>query len=675
MKNSKEQQLAKYPKRFDRLKAFFMKHKIPARLAFLALGIASTVWFLVRVIPKPSRAGYPCMRAATPFMSSFVLWILGVSASLFAFKKSKQLFIKTKYLLAGLAVVGGIAGALVAFSSMSSSSYADMTDEQIEHLAPNQPMGTAVGVMPGRVVWVWDADATDETCENTQEDPYYDVSNHDQTVVDKMVDDAIKKLADQTTVADAWTELFKNFNSRKGKGAVDYVDGETVFIKINQGTASWLTDDGEDLSRSYEGWKGNHPPIAETSTAAMLAILRHLVDEVGVAEEDIYIGDPIAHIYKHAYDAMVAEYPDVNYVDKDAQYESEGRYTLSIPEDPVIYWSDEGETMGDAVEDYLYTELQDADYLINLAALKAHARAGITLCAKNHFGSHTRESAGHLHPGLIAPVNDVPETDDYDLFYRVQVDIMGHENLGGNTVLFFVDGLWGGTEATEQPVKWQMAPFNDDWPNSIFVSQDQVALESVCFDFLREEAAQNELFNDRPLMVAADEYLEHAADPANWPDGVTYAPDVAATTLTSLGTHEHWNNPTLKNYSRNLDPENGTGIELAAVPSELVTTQEVPVGMKPYSLQQNYPNPFSESTQVSFQLMMPSQVDLTVFNIKGEAIRTLAAGSRQGGAYNITWDAKDSKGQKVANGVYFCRLQVVNAQGEFVNTRMMLLSK
>ena len=46
----------------------------------LALGLAALVWFLVRVVPKPSRAAYPCQRAAFPLASAFVLWLAGVVA-------------------------------------------------------------------------------------------------------------------------------------------------------------------------------------------------------------------------------------------------------------------------------------------------------------------------------------------------------------------------------------------------------------------------------------------------------------------------------------------------------------------------------------------------------------------------------------------------------------------
>jgi len=71
-----------------------------SKIVFIALGISSTVWFLIRVIPKPQRATYPCMRAAAPIMSTFVIYLLTVSGSLFALKKAKNHFRKARYLYA-----------------------------------------------------------------------------------------------------------------------------------------------------------------------------------------------------------------------------------------------------------------------------------------------------------------------------------------------------------------------------------------------------------------------------------------------------------------------------------------------------------------------------------------------------------------------------------------------
>jgi hypothetical protein len=202
--------------------------------------------------------------------------------------------------------------------------------------------------------------------------------------------------------------------------------------------------------------------------------------------------------------------------------------------------------------------MQNADYIINVAALKAHACAGITLNAKNNFGSITRKSASHLHAGLIGERNDQPYRINYKM-YRVQVDLMGSSYLGRKTLLFIVDGLWGGPEATKTPVKWKMEPFNNDWPNSIFLSQDQVAIESVCFDFLRNEAIVGlPDWKNRPNMAqGVDDYLHQAASSQYWPEGMLYDPDNTGKPIPSLGVHEHWNNPIDKKYSRDLGKKEG----------------------------------------------------------------------------------------------------------------------
>ena len=49
-----------------------------SKLIFLGLGVSATLWFLIRVIPKPSRATYACMQAASPFMSAFVIYLLSM---------------------------------------------------------------------------------------------------------------------------------------------------------------------------------------------------------------------------------------------------------------------------------------------------------------------------------------------------------------------------------------------------------------------------------------------------------------------------------------------------------------------------------------------------------------------------------------------------------------------
>ena len=70
-------------------------HKLYRKFLFLTMGISTTVWFLVRVIPKPSRAAYPCMQASAPVMSAFVLYLLSLVGGVTAWMKAKT-FIKNR---------------------------------------------------------------------------------------------------------------------------------------------------------------------------------------------------------------------------------------------------------------------------------------------------------------------------------------------------------------------------------------------------------------------------------------------------------------------------------------------------------------------------------------------------------------------------------------------------
>jgi hypothetical protein len=89
-----------------RLSLFFLKVKgylaklALSKLIFIALGISSTIWFLIRVIPKPQRATYPCMRAAAPVMSGFIIYLISLSGSVLAFRKAKDHFRKARFIYA-----------------------------------------------------------------------------------------------------------------------------------------------------------------------------------------------------------------------------------------------------------------------------------------------------------------------------------------------------------------------------------------------------------------------------------------------------------------------------------------------------------------------------------------------------------------------------------------------
>ena len=93
-------------------------------------------------------------------------------------------------------------------------------------------------------------------------------------------------------------------------------------------------------------------------------------------------------------------------------------------------------------------------------------------------------------------------------------------------------------------------------------------------------------------------------------------------------------------------------------------------------LLQNYPNPFNPETWIPFKLAQDIPVTISIYDTKGQLIRTIALGNRTAGIYTTKakaayWDGRDSLGDKVSSGVYFYTLQA----GGFRVTRKMVIMK
>jgi hypothetical protein len=611
------------------------------------LGFFSLFWFLIRVIPKPSRATYPCMRVAAPLASSFILYLLGILGSFAAFKKAKELIQQTNYIKALLLItVSFILGGL-SFLQYNTSSYADekIVYEFNDPLGPNNPIGTAKGIFPGRVVWVYDPDATNENCQpDTWGDGYFLDKNCNQEVVDEMFSNGLKWLTGKETHAEAWDAIFRYYNQNHQKGDVGYSPDETIFIKTNA-VHAWTTN--ADASIKNDNNYGN----VDTSPQAILTMLRHLINEAGVPQENIYIGDPYTNIFKHIYDKLYAEFPNIHYLSQD---NIAGR-TLLVPSDTVgIFYSDKATVMDEITQDYFYKYDMNADYVINIPAFKGHRWGGVTFFAKNHFGSNTRNSAYRLHKGLHRTDYNQPLRTGYKK-YRVFVDLMGNKHLGGKTLLFFMDGLWGTSEEHLPPTKFQTAPFNNDWSSSLFFSLDPVAISSVCLDILQKEFTVEDANANPPRYTfvqwdGVDDFLHQAASSEWWPDSIQYDPEDDGTQIGSLGVHEHWNNVNDMLYSRNL--ETGDGIELIRIfETSTVIGNMNHFNPQSFILYNNYPNPFNPLTTIKFYLDSAGPIRLEIYNIKGQIIDVLAKRDFTSGEHTITW-----KGSNQPSGTYFYKL-------------------
>ena len=504
---------------------------------FPIAGLASLIWFLIRVVPKPSRATYPCQRVAFPLASGFVAWLLGLGASCAAFRKAKLNFARRRYILGLICVAVSVAAIWLAIS---------VTSEKLLLAQPqpaNEPIGIAKGIYPGRVVWVHDPDATDWKGPG---DGHPWQSNHtNQERVSQMLSQAIRNLTGEASDAAAWDRLFRYHNKARGKGDIGYKPGEKIVIKVN--FVGFIWTHGGVNAENYN--LDSNRDYMNTSPRMLIALLRQLVNTVGVNEADIAICDSLAYFANEYYDIFKKEFPNLRCLDHAGKFGRIQMKQSSIP----LYWSCHPK---ESKQDYVPVSFAEADYLINFANLKAHTGSGVTLCAKNHYGSLIRWPAqkGYydLHPSAFSKKVNI---------YRNLVDLMGHGHIGGKTILYLLDGLYSGVHPVDMdkgPRRWKSHPFNGDWTSSLFASQDPVAIDSVGFDFLYEEY-------DQARRPGVDDYLHEAALADNPPSGTFYDPDHSGNVkrLASLGVHEHWNNPKEKKYSRNLGT--GQGIELIEV--------------------------------------------------------------------------------------------------------------
>jgi len=643
-----------------------------SKFLFPITGIIAIVWFLIRVIPKPSRAAYPCMKVAYPIASTFVLYLLGLAISAFALDRMKLHWRNSRHWAAAAFFVVAFIAGFFAFQAdqppvFANSSYLD---------SANAPIGVARGIFPGRVVWDRNPDATNENCGNSSfGDAYYLPKNTNMAVVNGMVGASLLNLTGTSTVRDAWETLFLSFNTTEGKGATGYQSGEKIFIKTN-GVGSTVVDSSNHSITNLADYT-----MARTSPQPVLALLRGLINDYGVPQENIAVGDPQRDIQDEYWDLWHTEFPNVRYI---CHKGGQGRTIAAKGTMPSVFFSDKGATLrsgswsdmsvGDPVyQDTLYEVIEEADYLIYVGALKVHERAGMTIVGKLDFGSHVRQNAMHMHMGLVNPDGFSPAGNKNSRFgynrYRVLVDLMGHSKLGGNAILYVVDGLYGGRGANVEAVRFKMAPFNNDWPSSIFMSQDPIALESVCYDILKAEFTSDKHPETYPQMAGVDDHLHQAADSANWPAGVRYDPENDGTVLGSLGVHEHWNNATAMEYSRNLGT--GDGIELLKLNPIVRVAEEGITAPEEYVLEQNYPNPFNPTTVISYQIpaqagTVHSSVSLRVYDATGREVAVLVNEEQSAGRHRVTWDAAT-----LPSGVYFCRITA----GVFVHSRKMVLMR
>ena len=84
----------------------------------------------------------------------------------------------------------------------------------------------------------------------------------------------------------------------------------------------------------------------------------------------------------------------------------------------------------------------------------------------------------------------------------------------------------------------------------------------------------------------------------------------------------------------------------------------------------NYPNPFHSNTTISFELAKESDISISIYNIKGQKVKSLTNANYETGTHSVTWNGKDDNNKSVASGIYYYKL---NMDGEDVSVRKCVL--
>lgn len=506
-------------------------------------GAVSLLWFLIRVLPKPSRAAYPCQRAAFPLASAFVVWLTGLVVFGLAWCRARRLADQGRYLAAGGFAAVAAALAVVYGENTTPSARAEFVPAD----PANSPIGVGKGIYPGRVAWAYDPNATKWDGVTGH---WWDDQNLDPQAVARMLSHTLWTLTGQKDDATAWDALFRHFNRTHGGGDVGYQPGERIAIKVN------LNPEGYGPAYDTGGGNGRMP-----SPQLIHALLAQLFDKVHVSGANVTIYDASRAIADPLYNRIHGDAdPNFQNVKFVANTTRNGRVGAVYDAAYPVHFANPSVGPANNATVYLPTCVTEAKYLINLAPLSGHSMFGFTASGKNWFGSICWRTNANYFPWnggwTPSPLHNFGLRNNAMGTYNPIVDLIGHSQLGGKTLLYLVDGLYGSDNAITRVLRF--SSFGDNWTASVFASQDSVAIDSVMLDFLRNEP----LLNTNCSGQGVDNYLHEAAQAGSPPSGSFYDPGSTGSRLASLGVHEHWNNAMDKQYSRNLG--RSEGIELVA---------------------------------------------------------------------------------------------------------------
>ncbi len=284
-----------------------------------------------------------------------------------------------------------------------------------------------------------------------------------QNVVNNMANEGLKSLTGQSTIEAAWQSLLPG-----------YASGMGIAIKVNLNNSGSCSENDNVIDGLI------HP---------VNALIQGMIS-MGVQQQDIWVFDasrPLPNRFRNG-----CLYPNIHFYDSaENGCATAATFDSSNPNGVIDFAHP---NLGNRrVTDVII----NAAYLINMPIIKDHGIAGVTLGFKNHLGTMNY---------IIGGGNDnfhyyIDPTDPrYSSGYNPLVDIFANTHILNKTVLTVGDALYGGLENTNVvPQPWES--FGGQAPNSLFFSQDPVALDCVLLDILDAEPGYH------PKRDQAQDYL------------------------------------------------------------------------------------------------------------------------------------------------------------------------
>ena len=309
---------------------------LPSRALLIFIGAISLIWFVIRVIPRPSRALYPCQRAAFPVASAFVIWLMGVLGSVTLFKRARRFFTDSRYVLAMTILVAAIGFFAISFLSIPTAEV--FSRNQLAEAVLLSPADEAVlDELPARVAAVRSDKAMAADIEYAE--------------IESMIRQAVQD-------AGGWEDIIS--------------DGDLVVLKPN------LVAVPPTSQPHFCNGKVTDPRIME--------ITAKLVKEINPSGK-VFIMEGGAGTDSYE-DMQNLGYTELDYVDSCIALEGTGStyddillHSVSLPDELSLYPDSKKPNKSRPM--YLHKTYFDADVIISIPVLKNHATAGITGSIKN----------------------------------------------------------------------------------------------------------------------------------------------------------------------------------------------------------------------------------------------------------------------------------------------------